>query len=649
MSLEDEVRYTLGRKVSAPVFFSFSLPTDSEHSFSLSVPAPPIFQVGDRIALQIESTHDAVRKRHPTLLAEVEPRHGKPGIRLELPLPDGYANKTISLDVRGTAVPESTTLYHRTAPVIVPPDSYLDFSIGIEEAAWGEGPVEFQVRSCTRDECETLFQEIVDPSVSDERGWQARRLDLARLADRELFFSFESRLLSSRDDAFSFPVWANPTVYAPVESPDGGVNIILISLDTLAAEHLPTYGYEFQTAPFVDGVLARGGIVFDRAVAAATTTPQSHMSMFTSVQPCRHGITTGMERVRAGLLTLAEVLRAAGYETGAVTENGWLGYRHGFGRGFNFYAENKSANLMMPEGQIDATLATARRWVMRNGDKRFFLFLHTFQVHEPYIPPNKYSDLFRQRDGTEVGEASPRPLREIVAYDQEIRFTDDRLQGFFGFLRERRLLDDTVIIVTADHGEEFFEHGEQGHGRNLFDEVTRVPLIVWGPGRVPEGERSAETVGHIDLMPTILALAGVSSPAQVSGRDILAPASVERSAASEFRFTESRVEVAIREGYKLVDVDPPSFMVQRGHRKMVRYRESDGYTYEAYDLDEDPSESHNRLPADAVAFEPMKRLLDGYEAACARAVQQKNGGGVSRRIELDPEREKKLRALGYLD
>jgi len=574
---------------------------------------------------------------------------GTGGLTYELLLPENYPDKTIGLHIQGTVVPKDTALYHRTAPVLVPQKAYLDFVVGIEEAAWGQGPVEFRIRSCAAAECETIFQEVVDPGIPDERSWQARQVEVGALAEREVSFSFESRLVSDKHDAFSLPVWGNPTLYAPVPTGDHRPSIILISIDTLSAKHLPTYGYEFPTAPFLDGVLAHEGLVFERAVAAATSTPQSHMSMFTSVQPCRHGVITGMEYVRPELVTLAEVLRAGGYETGAVTEDGWLGYEPGYGHGFNVYEENKSPNVMAPEGQFDLTLAKARSWLIRNGDKPFFLFLHTFQVHDPYTPPEQYKDLFRQRDGAEIGETSPRVLRDLVAYDQEIRYTDDLLKAFFEFLRERRLLDNTVIIVTADHGEEFFEHGQWGHGRNLFDEVTHVPLVLWGPGRIPQNERNTQTVGHIDLMPTILALAGVSVPAQATGRNILAPASVGGTVLSDLRFTESRVDVAFGKDYERIAVLPPSFMVQQGTRKMSRYREPDGYRYEAYDMEGDQQEKNNRLPADVTTFDPMKRLLDDYEAVCAESLRHENGTEPSRKTKLDREHEEKLRALGYLE
>lgn len=641
MSLADEVQYAVGSNTPSRLFYAAKWRNRNAASTSVRLPVTsPAFPPGSRVALQPQYTSGTKRFRLPSVVAEVEHGGTRSSVGVDLTVPAEHAQHPISLHVTGTVVSPDTDLYYRLPAVAVPQHAILGFSIGVQEPAWGQGPVEFQVRACVGTDCRAVFREAVDPAK--QRSWLSRQVDLSAYAGKKAAFGFETRLLSKKEDAFSLPGWGNPTVYAPVADRERA-NIILVSIDTLAAGHLPTYGYAHATAPFVDSVLAREGTVFEHAVAAATTTPQSHMSMFTSVQPCEHGLTTGMEELRAGFVTLAEILRAAGYETGAVTEDGWLGYQHGFGHGFDFYAENKSPDVMMPDGQIDVTLAKARSWLERNDDKPFFLFLHTFQVHGPYTPPEEYAGLFRERSGGTVDENSPRELREEVAYDQEIRYADDQLKEFFGFLRSRGLLENTVIVFTADHGEEFLEHGEYGHGRNLFEQVTHVPLIVWGPGRVPRGQRDARTAGHVDLMPTILSLAGVAPPDQATGRDLLAAPGAASS--DPPRFTESRTTIAFGKGFQIIPVLPPSFLVQQGARKLARYREVDGFRYVAYDLATDPQEN-SPLSADSPDFASMKRLVDAYESACTARLKRRDE--PAKAIELDPEREEKLRALGYL-
>src|SRR5262249_48030325 len=135
---------------------------------------------------------------------------------------------------------------------------------------------------------------------------------------------------------------------------------------------------------------------------------------------CVHGLTTGTEVIPTWLVTLAEALRGAGVETGAVTEDGWLSISHGFGRGFNSFSENISPNVMQPTGQVDLTFAKAAKWLEHTGHKSFFLFLHTFQFPDPYAPPSRYRQFFGTQDGQPATEDSPRPVRERADYDREI-------------------------------------------------------------------------------------------------------------------------------------------------------------------------------------------------------------------------------------
>ena len=640
LSLEDEFQFTVTRRVREPLLYAEEYPVPADHVVKLRIVVPPQFHPNDRLALGLQYKLVTGWFHQPSETTVVEDQNGEAVVRVEMDVPAETAGGLIGIHVEGTVIPREKRIYFRTMDAQVPAAASLEFAMGIEPGAWAQGPVEFRVSACRAGECTLLFSENVDPARKDRQGWLPRRVSLAAQAGQAVSFLFETETFSEDPDVFQMARWGNPTVYARRENPGGRPNIILISVDTLSAKHLPTYGYPYDTAPFLDGVLAKDGLVFDRLVAAATTTPQSHMSMFTAVQPCVHGVVTGLEIVRADLVTLAEEMRGAGYETGAVTEDGWLGYEHGFGRGFNFYAENKSPDIMLPSGQIDVTLAKARAWVERNEDKRFFLFLHSFQVHDPYSPPAKYTQLFRDRDGVKVGPDSPRGQRELVAYDQEIRYADDQIAEFFAFLDRRGLLDNTVVIVTADHGEEFFEHGMWGHGPHFYEEVSRVPLILWGPGRIPAGERSGDLVGHIDLMPTILALAGVATPPQNSGRNILAPFPAGSSSQDIARFSESHVESGIDSNYEKVEVLPPAYLVQQGSHKLARYRAGDSFRYEAYDVDRDPAERSNLFAGGGADIDRLRKAVDGYEDSCVAEPAQ--------RLELEPEREQKLKALGYL-
>ena len=170
-------------------------------------------------------------------------------------------------------------------------------------------------------------------------------------------------------------------------------NFVLISLDTLRSRSLHAYGYARETSPFFDSI-ARQGVLFERAITTSVTTGPSHMSLFTGLYPRAHGMISGMERKRASVRTLAERLREAGYATKAITENGFIIRQFGFGAGFDEYSEHVGERRNSSPGLIDDSFFEAERWLAKRHEKPFFLFVHTYQVHAPYTPPEEYRTLF---------------------------------------------------------------------------------------------------------------------------------------------------------------------------------------------------------------------------------------------------------------
>jgi len=655
-SLLSETRYVLTPFRQEVLVFArdVTVPADGHVQFFPEVP-DKLLNV-ERIALRPRINVDRNWQRLPAEIVKTEDGQGKRRVHVRLALPAAAAGKQIEVYVEGIAIaPERTTSY-RTQPVQLPTAARLSFGMGIKRPAWSQGPVVFTIKACDEeaDVCEPVFSERLDPSSENAHGWQDRAVSLESLAGRTRAFLFETRVSNPNKDAFSLPAWSNPTVYVP-RVPTDGPNVILLSIDTLSAKHLPLYGYTRDTAPFIDATFAKQGTVFDHCVAAAVTTPPSHMTMFTSVQPSVHGLTVGLlQTLPDWLVTLAETLRAGGFETGAVTEDGWLGTEFGFGRGFNSYAENKSPDVMSPLGQVKLTFQKARTWLAHNKDRRFFLFLHTFQVHDPYMPPPEYLGFFDDH-GQPITDASPQAVREQVAYDREIRYTDDELRSLFETLEQDGLSQNTIFILVSDHGEEFFEHGYWGHGAHLYEETTHVPLMFWGPGHIPAGKRVAAPVGHIDLMPTILEIAGVSNPSQVMGTsfaDLLFDK--PRSDHTERpHFAEAWGGLAVLPDYTSVEFERPAFMMQIGTRKLSRYRKDGGFVYEYYDLATDPEERTNRYADGPPGVTDMRARIDEYEhTARARAMNledaSKHAPEEGRTPVLDPATEEKLRALGYL-
>ncbi|MFH1789239.1 MAG: sulfatase [Candidatus Altiarchaeota archaeon] len=324
-------------------------------------------------------------------------------------------------------------------------------------------------------------------------------------------------------------------------------NVVLISLDTLRADHLSSYGYPLNTSPHIDDLAAKG-ILFENAISQASWTMPSHAALFTSLYP------SDMELfyfpypglISDNVTVLTELLKAEGYATAGFHGGSFLSEGFGFSQGFDVY---KSNGPRMEDNTRDIY-----SWLSENHDKKFFLFLHNFNVHGPYTPPKTYTRYFTnystptdlkshiidvQRLYDEKGGIPPEnksSLDYIISqYDGEIAYVDHLLGQFIGELVRYGLLNNTLIIVTSDHGEEFLEHGHFDHVRTLYDELVRVPLIVWAP-TLPEGRRVSKQVMLVDVMPTVLDLLGIKYSGDVRGLSLVSfvlGGGIERPALSE--------------------------------------------------------------------------------------------------------------------
>jgi hypothetical protein len=575
-------------------------------------------------------------------------RAGSTPLRLELPPIDARA--PLQIAIHAHRIPESRKTLYRTPEIAIPPGSRLQLALGVLDAARSQGPVRFTVGACEGDACAPVFDETVDPAAVDPDGWLDRWISLDGLSGRRTL-RFETEYLGTGDAGFSLPVWANPRVLVPDTRPLRGPNLLLLSIDTLRADHLGVYGYERATSPFMTEDLAPRSTVFDTYAASATSTDPSHMTMFTSLSPLVHGVTQGLEGLQVPVITLAEVLRAHGLVTAAFTENGPLAHGRGFGLGFDEYTENKSPNIWIPPGQVDRIFEQARRWLEAHGDERFFLFLHTYQVHDPYRPPPQYRDLFASGESPRptrrtADGGDPRTPRELVAdYDREIRYVDDELRSLFEWMRQRGLDDNTLLVVTADHGEQFYEHGLQGHEAPPYQEIAHVPLIFHGPG-VPAGRRVSDPTAQIDLMPTLLELTGAPVPARVQGT----------SFADSVTGAGSRVAGSPRLLYTSGWLGPKPagsifLAVRRGHHKLIRTPTRRGDRYQFFDLSLDPGEGRNRFEERRLEARELVELLRRHErdARAVRAALRGGASGAPAELPFDPEREQQLRSLGYVD
>ncbi|MCP3960108.1 MAG: sulfatase [bacterium] len=305
-------------------------------------------------------------------------------------------------------------------------------------------------------------------------------------------------------------------------------NVILISIDTLRADHLGCYGYARETSPRIDR-LAAESVLFELAIAQAPSTLPSHASMFSSLWPAHHGAYfMRREALPPSVLTLAEVLRENGYRTAAFTGGGQMAPEFGLDQGFDLY------EVLGATADTGQTVKRAAEWLAEGGEP-FFLFVHTYEVHHPYTPRG---DLLARFAGDYRGDLGSRISKELLleinagerrideddlayiaaAYDAEIFSMDAAVGRLLDILRERGLYDDSILVLTSDHGEELGEHGTVGwHSHTLYDELLKVPLIIKLPGSRHAGARVGAQVRSIDISPTILELLHLGPRAEFEG------------------------------------------------------------------------------------------------------------------------------------
>lgn len=310
----------------------------------------------------------------------------------------------------------------------------------------------------------------------------------------------------------------------------GPRRIIVVSLDTLGAGHLGCYGYDRPTSPRLDALAARG-VRFTRVTAPANWTLPSHASLFTGLYPQRHGVLLEHHVMGETPEPLVERLRGAGFETAAFTGGAFVSARHGMDQGFDHFVEYEDT-----EKVFDDTLRQARAWLSSRHESDVFLFLHTYEIHMPYTHPREVVQRFvrhprspfrgltvQMQQMKKNERLRPIDMEPVVDYyDAGIAHADSLLGGFLDWLAAEGLDENLLLVVTSDHGEEFWEHGEHGHGEDkLGAEVTDIPLIVTLPGGGGAGREPGDEVSFMDVLPTVLDAAGIDRPSGLDGYSLM--------------------------------------------------------------------------------------------------------------------------------
>ncbi|HEY7699013.1 MAG TPA: sulfatase, partial [Vicinamibacteria bacterium] len=400
-------------------------------------------------------------------------------------------------------------------PVDIPPASVLRFSIAAATLSDPEfaSPVEFRIMLRDRERQETVFRETL--RRRDRNRWLDREVSLADWGGAKAQLALEVGDSASSQTPIAedvFPAWGNPVIL-PGRTPSKSRQMILISVDCLRADHVGANGYERDTTPHIDA-FAEDAVVFETAIATSVMTLPTHMSMFTGLTPSEHGA-SNRHRLSPSVAYLPELLTSAGFQVDAVVSGAYLSQYFGFERGFHSYL---SLHHPRASETVDAALEVLAR--TEGGDR--FLFLHLIDPHWPYRPPPEHMERFGPIR-TDVDRVLGKVLEQIPPdgpaevqqaldlYDAEIAYADLQLGRFLDELRARGLYDSSLIVLTADHGEAFYEHGSWQHGWTLFDEVVRVPLIVKWPGG-KRLDRVRRLVSQVDVFATLLEYAGVRSP-----------------------------------------------------------------------------------------------------------------------------------------
>jgi arylsulfatase A-like enzyme len=411
-------------------------------------------------------------------------------------------------------------------------------------------------------------------------------------------------------------------------------NILLIVLDTTRVDRLSSYGYTRRTSPNLDK-LANESVVYTRAIANSNSTLPSHASLFTGKLPYSHGakydpkgpvslsdaVTAREEfkifRTRTlteNEKTLAELLKQDGYFTGAVVAGPWLKKVFGLHKGFDFYDDD---NITTTHGRKASDVTRqAGKWLKKNHEKNFFLFLNYFDPHSLYTPPKKFSAAFSRS----LGEKPTKEDKINAYYDGEILYMDHFIGLVLDLLKVFNVYENTWIIVTADHGELLGEHGMVRHSKSLYQEEVYIPLMM----KYPKGEvkpyRSDMLIQLIDILPTICKRLNITMPEGIQG---MAPPGIEHPIIAETYCIDYTMRAIFRGNYKFI-------------------WKSNG-VHMLFNLKDDPSENNNLIKQDVGHAKSLEDDLKNYLSGLP------NPGQAGTLQKVDNDTQEALKSLGYIE
>jgi arylsulfatase A-like enzyme len=571
----------------------------------------------------------------------------------------------------------------------LPAQPRLELALGTVD----DGPVTFRVglRRPRRAREDTLLER----TVTTPQRWEDASLDLSSFAGEEVSLS----LSLAAEGKGVLGLWGTPIVRSLGARPPAATNrrlagpppqgVILIWADTLRRDHLGVYGYGRATTPILDAV-AREGTLFRDCVGQATWTKVATPSLMTSLYPTSHGVKEFSDRLPSAARTIAEVYREAGYATLSFSSIMFTGRFTNLHKGFEVVHEDSS----LPDRESSKTareyVDRLLPWLEAHRDVPFFVFLHVSDPHDPYRPYPPYDSLWadpawrgeHERQAKEVQKFIADPLLKLFGmptwaelerarldpkvwaardrdwYDGSIRGMDAEIGRLRQRLEALGLAEKTLLVFTGDHGEEFLEHGRTFHGQSAYGELTGVPLILWGPGRVPSGQVVADTVRTIDIMPTLLEISRLPIPAPAQGESLVPLLTLKTPAGggslrADGGLLPGRGRPAVSEKASTVDAGGPaprdteSFAIVSDGWKLIHNtkRHQGDPEFELYRHDQDPLDQADLSAEHPELVARLAHDLQAWQSRAARARLKPDEASAQTMSKEDLER---LRSLGYI-
>jgi arylsulfatase A-like enzyme/cytochrome c-type biogenesis protein CcmH/NrfG len=401
-------------------------------------------------------------------------------------------------------------------------------------------------------------------------------------------------------------------------------NVVLVTIDTLRADHLRSYGYEAIKTPVISA-LADEGVLFENVIAQTPITLPSHASILTGTYPFYHGLQDVVGRLRDGVPTLAEWFKEQGYATGAVVGSSVLLAQWGLDRGFDFYEDNfptqgiRQVDFSRVERPANRVIDLALSWLENNRDRPFFLWVHLYDPHDPYEPPEPFASQYREQP-----------------YDGEVEFIDSELGRFFEGLKKWGLYDDSLIVFTSDHGESLGEHKEKYHAYYIYDCSIRIPLIFRIPahlskGQLSPGSRIPNQVRSVDIAPTVMQLLGKQVMEWIQGEGLVAMMAGKRPNIDLDAYAETHYP-RIHFGWS------PLFSYSTPEHKFI-----EAPITELYDLKQDPGEVQSIIEKESALANQLKSRMYELQKKYAPVNRGEDGSEA-----VDVDTIERLKALGYV-